>query len=124
MPKSTKRLRPARKPTATMPRMPHDPNRAELLTGNPMQLEPDLVHLTSVALGFHVTVYSLGFAPGPFTYQIMPSDEHDPGMPEGFWSWYVTRCKQCFSTPERAAAEFVRYCRGYAARGMAQDTTE
>jgi hypothetical protein len=90
-----------------------------------MQLEPDLVYLTSVALGFHVTVYALGCAPGPFEYQIMPSRSHDPRMPEGFWGWYVDRYKQCFPTPERAAAaEFVRYCRGHAARGMAQDTTE
>ena len=48
MPKSTKRLRPARKPTATMPRCRTIPT-AELLDGNPMPvLKPDLVYLTSV----------------------------------------------------------------------------
>lgn len=70
---------------------------------------PELCYLTSIAVGFPVTIAILVVGPGPGgkRYQVMRWDEREgPGL--AFWNWYLCNRRQFFRRPARAAAVFVR----------------
>jgi hypothetical protein len=69
---------------------------------------PILNRLTSLAVGFAVSIYWMGLnGPGAkgTRYQVMPECESDPEC-DAFWSWYLGR-KQFHRTPKLAALAFV-----------------
>ena len=76
-------------------------------------IEPELCFITSVAVGFPVSIY-WKLSPRR-RYQVMRWDD-GPGPGKEFWDWYLWERRQFHPTPARAAAAFVAGHAEWAAR--------